>query len=84
MEPKKDDVKWLVDDLDLVNLHQQLETALLFASKRSSADNLRRLDSLQQQANDACRRADAAKDEAKWNNQTRASFNDVICPMWQL
>ena len=84
MEPKKDDVKWIVDDLDLVNLHQQLETALKFASKRSSADNLRRLDSLQQQANDACRRANAAKEEAKWDHVTRGYFNDVIRPMWQL
>ena len=84
MEPKKDDVKWIVDDLNLVNLHQQLETALSFASKRSLADNLRPLNSLQQQPNEACHRANAAKEEAKWDHITRAYFNKVIRPMWQL
>ena len=70
---KKDDVKKLVNQLDLINLHKQLETALKFASARTSAENIPCLVSLHQQANDACNQADA-----QLNNDTHAYFNSVV------
>ena len=84
MDVHKEDVKRLVEHLELPYFHTQLDESFQLAKSDATDENLQRLVSHHQVATDKCIEADAAKQAALWNTETRYYFNAFVDPIWTL
>ena len=84
MDVNKDDVKRLVEHLELPYFYAQLNGSLQHAKNDATDVNLQRLVAHHQVATDKCIEANATKQTALWNTETRHYFNAFVDPIWTL
>ena len=84
MDVNKEDVKRLVEHLELPYFYAQLSGSLQHAKNDATDVNLQRLVAHHQVATDKCIEANATKQTALWNTETRQYFNTFVDPIWTL